>query len=109
MSSPLPSLQHNHVLIQPTAFADTASATTATFATEENNYPSLLDNSATLFLHGMMPGPNVGCGMSKRQKFLYSIWAPPTTCVLSIKQNIPSASLQTSALQRRSSKATKNN
>ncbi|KAJ6876377.1 transcription factor bHLH137-like isoform X1 [Populus alba x Populus x berolinensis] len=54
MSPPLPSLQHNSP-IQPTAFADTASATTATFATEENNYP-LIDNSATLFLQGMKPG-----------------------------------------------------
>jgi hypothetical protein len=53
MSPPLPSLQHNSP-IQPTAFADTASATTATFATEENNYP-LIDNSATLFLQGMRP------------------------------------------------------
>lgn len=53
MSPPLPSLQHNSP-IQPTAFADTASATTATFATEENNY-SLIDNSATLFLQGMRP------------------------------------------------------
>ncbi|XP_011002105.1 PREDICTED: transcription factor bHLH137-like isoform X2 [Populus euphratica] len=53
MSPPLPSLRRNSP-IQPTAFADTASATTATFATEENNYP-LIDNSATLFLQGMKP------------------------------------------------------
>lgn len=55
MSPPLPSLQHNSPL-QTTALADTASAsaTTATFATEENNY-SLIDNSATHFLQGMRP------------------------------------------------------
>ncbi|KAJ6374579.1 hypothetical protein OIU78_030144 [Salix suchowensis] len=51
LSSPLPSLQQSSP-IQPIAFDDTVSATTATFAAAANNYP-LFDNSATLFLQGM--------------------------------------------------------
>ncbi|KAF9668085.1 hypothetical protein SADUNF_Sadunf15G0091400 [Salix dunnii] len=53
MSSPLPSLQQSSP-IQPIAFDDTASATTATFAAAANTYP-LFDNSATLFLRGTKP------------------------------------------------------